>query len=314
MSVRNWRIRLAPEFLRDGKSVDGPLVLNHRRIFILPNRRGMCLALLLALQLLVATNYNNSLAFVLSFLLVNIALLGILYGYSNLAGIVVRPGRAEPVFAGDMAVFEIHLDNPASMGRISLFVSLAESPPQKLDIAPQASAQVSLAITAERRGWLELATVTLASVFPLGLFRAWSPFKLKQQVLVYPKPAETWLPFPENYGGEGFKSPQADDFHGYQSYQPGDPLSRIHWKGLAKGQGVHVKEFRGEQSGELYFHWSRTPGALVEERLSRLCRWVIDAERAGMSYGLCLPSGDVPPARGPEHARRCLRELALLPP
>jgi len=45
--------------------------------------------------------------------------------------------------------------------------------------------------------------------------------------------------------------------------------------------------------------------------LSRLCRWVIDADEAGIAYGLSLPGLHLAPACGERHRQQCLEALAL---
>ncbi|QSA96483.1 DUF58 domain-containing protein [Methylococcus sp. EFPC2] len=311
MAGLTFRERLDPRrFFRGEKAVDGPIQLDHRRVFILPNRRGWALALLLTIQVLTATQYSNNLTFILTFLLASIALLGILYGFRNLAGIRLRRGRVSPVFVGEKAHFELHIDNPTTAPRLAIVLTLEQSPKLTIHLPPGESLTIPLPVPAERRGWLNLPTVTLSSTFPLGLFRAWSPVNLKQRVLVYPRPSPDPLPFPEHPGTEGHRLDH-DDFHGFQSYQPGDPLRHIHWKGVAKGQGVHIKEYRGAEHHELLFDWVLTPGKDTEAKLSRLCRWVIDAESAGIPYSLRIPGLSVLPGRGPLHMSRCLEGLAL---
>ncbi len=49
----------------------------------------------------------------------------------------------------------------------------------------------------------------------------------------------------------------------------------------------------------------------VEARLSRLCAWVLQADRLGLDYGLRLPGNEVRPGSGEAHKRRCLEALAL---
>ena len=80
---------------------------------------------------------------------------------------------------------------------------------------------------------------------------------------------------------------------------------------MAKGQGVHVKEYRGEENSLIYLDWQQTPGFDVETRLSQLCRWVLDAEKTGSTYGMRLPGVDIKPASGLAHMRLCLESLAL---
>ena len=49
----------------------------------------------------------------------------------------------------------------------------------------------------------------------------------------------------------------------------------------------------------------------VEERLSQLARWVLDAHAAGLAYGLRLPGATMELAAGEAQRDRCLEALAL---
>ena len=59
-------------------------------------------------------------------------------------------------------------------------------------------------------------------------------------------------------------------------------------------------------------HWRQTAdlGADTEARLSRLCAWVLQADRIGARYGLRLPGREIAPDEGPNHRQRCLEALA----
>ncbi|UOA09780.1 hypothetical protein [Methylobacter sp. S3L5C] len=58
-------------------------------------------------------------------------------------------------------------------------------------------------------------------------------------------------------------------------------------------------------------NYDNAPGHNTEERLSQLCRWVIDAERMGIPYGFSLPGLKLSPDNGMAHTRKCLEALAL---
>ncbi|MCF5826515.1 DUF58 domain-containing protein, partial [Pseudomonas syringae] len=64
------------------------IALDHRRIFIMPTRTGLIFMLVLVLMLLVAINYQNSLAYGLTFLLMSIGVLAILHSYRNISGLI----------------------------------------------------------------------------------------------------------------------------------------------------------------------------------------------------------------------------------
>jgi uncharacterized protein (DUF58 family) len=148
----------------------------------------------------------------------------------------------------------------------------------------------------------------------LGIFHAWSPIRLNIKALVYPKPANQEIPFPETgstQNQQGRFKKGGDEFYGLQSYQAGDPLKHLHWKAYAKGQGLFTKQYGSESSAEIWLDFAHAPGQSLEERLSHLCRWVIDAKQAGLSYGFILPGLRLEPAYGPAHYQKCLEALAL---
>ncbi len=303
-------------FFQGEKPVDGPIVLSHRRIYIVPNRRGFGLALLLFILWMTSINYSNNLGFILTFLLVAIALLGMLHGYRNLSGLAIKPKPAQPVFAGEQASLELLIANPGLLSRYALWVRCKDAEPVRIDIAAESTATPLLGIPARQRGWLNPGTVRVFSEFPLGLFYAWSLLNFQERILVYPQPAATPMAFPISGGYGKFNRQQHsnEDFHGFQAYQAGDPLRHIHWKGVAKGHDPQVKRYAGGETDDLALVFEETPGGDTESRLSRLCRWIIDAEAAGMRYSLTLPGTRIASNSGAAHSRLCLETLALFNP
>jgi uncharacterized protein (DUF58 family) len=305
------RFRLS-RFVSGEKAIDAPVVLNHRRIFILPTLRGLGFVLLITVLLLIAFVYNNNLVYLLAFLLASIFFITILHSYKALSGLVIQKGRSKSVFAGEAARFDIHINNPTAMERHQLQIALQDS--QSLAMHPQSTARITLYSITQKRGWHRAGTVTLSSTFPLGLFRAWSPIRFDLKALVYPKSAHLEMPFPITLSAQnqqGFSRKGGDDFFGLQQYQSGDSIKHIHWKAFAKGLGVFSKQYGGEDSAEIRLDYDLAPGHNVEERLSRLCRWVIDAEQAGIRYGFSLPGFKLDPDNGSIHYRKCLEALAL---
>ena len=73
-----------------------------------------------------------------------------------------------------------------------------------------------------------------------------------------------------------------------------------------------TKQFQGEAKASLWLDWQLTPGHSVEQRISQLTRWVIDAHAANHHYGLRLPGLELPPANNDGHYHACLEALAVL--
>lgn len=299
-------------FFSGEKPSDDTVILNQRRTFILPTPRGLGFALLLLVLLLIAFVYGNNLVYLLTFLLASIFFITILHTFNALSGLIVHKIRSTPVFLGEAAGFEILIENPSPIKRHQLQITLKNT--ERLAIDAHSKTNITLYSMTTKRGWHKAGTITLASTFPFGLFRAWSPIRFNFKALVYPKPAQSDIPFPETPSAQsqqGLSKKGAEDFYGFQQYQAGDSIKHIHWKAFAKGVGLFSKQYGGENSAEIWLDYQHTPGNTVEERLSQLCRWLIDAEKLGIAYGFALPDLRLPPDNGPLHFRKCLEALAL---
>lgn len=300
-------------FLRGPGPETGPVLLDRRRVYILPTRQGLLLSAVLLAILLGAINYDNALAFALVFLLAGLCMVSILHTWHNLQGLRVECGRCPAVFAGSQACFSIGLRNGTEQTRLALSLLLADGAEAVLDLPPGLH-WTTLSRPAPRRGRLALGRFRLTTCFPLGLFRAWSPLELTMHCLVYPAPAPPGPLPPAQSGATGHGGAHGqghDDFTALRPYHPGDPVRHVHWKAAARGQGMHTKQFAGEAPQELWLAWELLPGLPVEERLSRLCRWVLEADAAGLVYGLRLQERTIAPGSGPAQRSQCLEALAL---
>jgi uncharacterized protein (DUF58 family) len=293
----------------------GPVTLTQRRIYILPTRAGLLFGSTALVMLLGCVNYNLGLGYVLTFLMCGLAVVSILHAFRNLVRLQLKPGRPEPVFVGDVALFPVLLTGPGTVVRRSIGFVAAGQSAAFVDVGAGQTTMVQIRVPAQRRGRLRLGRLRVFTTFPLGLFRAWSNVELDMQCLVYPRPEQGGiaLPVPRAGDADGLESGQGqDDFAGLREYQHGDSLRHVAWKAVARGQPVMTKQFAGRAAGELWLDWDDMPsGFHLEARLSRLTRWVVDAARAGHAYGLRLPTAAVALSSGPAHEQRCLAALAL---
>jgi uncharacterized protein (DUF58 family) len=305
---RMWRVAPAD---RD------PVVLRHRRIYILPTRRGLAVIATLAMMLVTAMNYALSLGHALTFLVAGLVASALLQTFRNLAGISVSPLAAGEAFAGGEISFTLSL---ASMGaaREGIMVAPRAGPAVSVDLPTGATRPVQLTIVAPRRGRVPLGRVTLSTDFPLGLWRGWAYVHFPLAGIAYPAPESPPLQLPP--GAEGLdvrRSARASDAElaGLRDYHAGDPLNRIAWKAVARGAGWYTKQFEGAGGGgALEFQWTELPPSLdTEARLARLTAWILAAEREARAFGLQLPGTDLPPGSGAGHRRAALTALALFP-
>src|SRR5574343_1575638 len=111
---------LKQALFRWGSDGTAPLRLGQRRVFIVPSRGGLLFALALVVMLVGAINYNLALGHALVFLLAGLGIVGMIHTFRTLYGLVVTPGRCEPVFAGQTALFAITLENDRNAPRLAL--------------------------------------------------------------------------------------------------------------------------------------------------------------------------------------------------
>jgi uncharacterized protein (DUF58 family) len=296
----------------------GDLTLDRRRVYILPTKAGLLFGLVLATMLLTAVNYALALGYALTFLLAGVGLASMLHTWRNLIGLVLRAGRADPVHAGEVAELGLLLRNVGGPERfaIDLFVP-GTAQPTRIDVAPGTEHLVSVPLPTERRGWHALPRMRLSTTFPLGLWRAWAYWHPQARVLVLPRPETPAAPLPES-GSTGTERAGRgeDDFAAIRPFRPGDSPRRLAWKAMARtgGDALLVREFEGGSGGRLHLDWDVLPAGLdTETRVSRLTRWVVDAEAAGLSYSLRLPGTSLAHDAGPAHRAACLEALALMP-
>lgn len=289
--------------------------LDHRRVFMRPSAVGAFFAAALLVMLLAAINYQNSLAYALSFLLGSLFLVGMLHTQRNLVGLTLRAAGAQPVFLGELARLRVRLEGTPRDHR-AIALGWPHAAPRLLDVPAGGFEACELTHPTRRRGWLKPGRLRVESRFPLGMLVAWSWVDLDLRVLVYPRPLAGDLPLqagPDAAGaGQGRSAPRpgAEDYQGLRRYQPGDSRRRLHWKAYSRGQGLLVKEFAAPLEGDPALDLDSLDGDL-ETRLSLLCHWVLEFSARQQPFSLRLGGLLLGPDSGAQHRERCLQALAL---
>ncbi|GAC1425882.1 MAG: DUF58 domain-containing protein [Burkholderiaceae bacterium] len=320
-----WLYRLA-------ESEPGDVVLSQRRVFLLPSKAGLGFGVLLAVMFVGSITYNLSLGFALTFLVAAFGVVDMHLTFRNLAYLQLSAGRAAPVFAGEDAQFEMHLLNRRGHDRFAIWIGFTAGgnlPPQRaisrlrmqpVDIAATSSTAVTLSTPTTQRGWLPAPRVRLSTQFPLGLLQAWSYWRPKVSVLVYPQPEVDAPPLPLTLAtaGNGARLAGDDDtFAGVRAYRLGDSIRQMAWRQIARmdpesGGALVTKQFEGGSAGDLMLDFNTLPRVLeLDLRLSRMTRWVLEAESRSLAYAFRLGSLRLEAALGPAQQQACLRALAL---
>jgi len=311
----------------DGREA-GEVLLDGRRVYILPTVPGLAFGAAVLALLVGSINYNLQLGFLLTFLVFSMAVVGMHSTHSNLVQLVLRGVRVEPVFAGDVAAFEIAVSNPGTLDRWALrFAFLQPGVPDRgsdgrarrpivsAEVPALGLRNVKVPLPAPRRGRLPAPRIRIETRFPFGLWRAWAYLTPALEAIVYPRPEDDAPPLPATGSGSGDSTGMASsgaDFAGVRPYQAGDSQRLIAWRLAARSDDLSVKQFEAGGAGDLVLEYGALPAALdVEKRLARLTRWVLDADAAHLRYGLRLPDANVAIGSGAVHREQCLVALAL---
>lgn len=307
--IEKWASRRLPE-------PDYKATIIHKRLYILPTRHGILFFAILVLILTGAINYENSLAFMLTFLLTSICFLSMIHCHQNINNLTITSSPAKPVFSGQSALFPISIKTDRKQSCFSICLESEDNNTSRFNLLnEQDQTSILVPLEASKRGYLSLGKIKISTEFPLGLFHAWSWVDLKAQCLVYPKP-KSHLMYTTNTdhssGANAHQQAGYDDFFNIREYQKEDPPNHLAWKSIAKTGILQTKEFHGNSNDEIYFNWFDLPYNLsTENRLSIICYWIIEAEKKGMRYGLNLPDFKIEPNSGMHHQQICLKRLAL---
>ena len=302
------------------------ITLTQRTVYILPTRPGWMLALTLLVLLVASINYQLNLGYLLTFLLAGCAVVGMHVCHGTLRGLSLNLIAPSAQFMGAAAAFDIKLVNDSRRVRHGIGLSVINSDPHWswADVPASGSAAVQVAFKPERRGLHRLPTLTAETRFPLGTFRVWTVWRPAANVLVYPAPEVTPPPLPAGEPRSGgtasaSRAQTTGEFDGVRGYRRGDPVKLVVWKKAAKADenslsesaGLVVRDTQQAQRHELWLDHAQAGSGGLEAKLSRLCAWVLQADKLALDYGLRLPAREIKPASGEAHKRQCLEALAL---
>ena len=299
---------------------DLPRTFEYRHIFVLPTLFGVGFGVVLAMTVTGGLNFNNNMALLMAFTLVSISLMTMFLAYRNQVGISVIGIAADPVFAGERAIFQVLMRNQESRSRYAVCVKWSTAASHAAagsgdcrDFSPEETLKLRLEQIARRRGYMTMEPLVVENRFPFGLFKAWSVIIPNVQCLVYPPPAPNAPPLPRTGRGDhgAAHKGEGEHFHALREYRPGDPLKRVAWRASARHQKLYSREMETPREEACEFNWYLTGGTSSEEKLSILTAWVLRAEHHQIPYSLEMPTVALPPGLGQEHRDACLKILAL---
>lgn len=289
------------------------ILLHNRRLYILPTRFGYLFGAMLFFLFLAAINYENSMAFVLTFMLTALAIVSLWQTHKNLLGLEVNLLTPRPVFNGELCEFVIRFSHRNAAFRYAVGVQYANEAPAYVTIHPEANASAILKIPTRKRGQFKPKGCTVFTRYPTGLFHAWGFLRFDTSILVYPKPTSAAIlqeTMVAQYDGKTSTSTiEGDDFAGLREHRVGESLRHISWKAYAQGKGLLTKTFQGQARPSLWIDWFQISDGSIENKLSHMTALVVLAENENQKYGVKLPGTTIEQQSGTAHKQACLQAI-----
>ena len=290
-----------------------------RRIYILPTRFGAIFIAGACTMIIIGSAFQNNLVNLVAYFMLALVFTSAIQTQENLKDVRVEGIESEGGFAGSEFVVTTVLANTSRRTRFNLETRLKRIKARahyesSARLPARGALRIRSAYVAGRRGRHSTRGARLSSLYPLGLFEAWTWEDVESTYYVYPAlVGHRRLPLESAPGDAGaLTRPNAgDDFHGHRLFREGDSHRRIDWKAHARGRPLLVKEFSDGAPGALVLDWKNLKGLDLESRLSQLAVWVDEARERKLIFSLKLPDAEIPAGHGLAHAQRCWQALAV---
>ena len=289
------------------------VLFSQKNIFILPTGAGVVFGILLLIMLITGINYQNSLIYLLSFMLGALFVGAMHQTHRNLSGLSLALLQAGEGVAGEEIPFRFRVSSGKD-DALSISLSVEDSRVEGIHVPAGESKDVTLPVPSAWRGYLRPDRVRIETRFPFGLLKAWSWVRPSSAGLVLPRPLaapealSTLEDGPENAAAAKTAGQDEADL---RPWREGDLSPRVMWKRFARSGQMVVADWEAKQGSPHWLDFAAFPGVDNELRLSYLAWLVQDRAAKGARFGLNLPGEVIEPDSGKVHVERCLRALAI---
>jgi uncharacterized protein (DUF58 family) len=273
------------------------------------------------LLFLLATNYQNNVIMLLSYLMASLFITTMMHSFYNFSGITLTSDKESAGYATQTISIPVKVS--AANIRSDLNFCFDDQQIFHLPQTFENGETVYVSCYYEKRGVYHPGRLKVWSEYTLGLFVTWTRIDFEHQCTVYPE-AVTLKNSQRNFNDDtkinsllesSFldKKPGTDDFFELKAHVAGEPFSRIAWKQFARGQGLLTKHYHQQEGAIGWLKLSDMPNHGLEKQLQYLCFLVNEYNHGAQIFGLDLGHNKINPAQGEQHLKQCLEALAMFP-
>lgn len=285
--------------------------LTQKQIFIFLTKEGGLFAMMMLTIFVAGVNYANNMVLGMCFLLGSIVIVTVHHTFHNFSGLLLEAIDASDSEAGGTTQYRIRIS--PSGRKIPRQILLTWDGQAQLVDQLRASTLLTFNLSTPTRGQFLPPRLTVSTVYPLGLLRAWTYVRFNQIAWVSPKPIEG-IPNGQTTAAVDHEDAVSriagqDEFEDLRTFMPGESLSRVSWPHLARGQGVLTKQFSDARGREQLLDYDVMHGG-HELRLSQLAYWVNRLTSEHIAFELKVRDRTLTLGAGVAHQVAALRLLA----
>ena len=278
------------------------------RTYIVPNGAGVAFGFLFFILLFMGAALNRPLLQLIGFMIAIPYLSAMVQSNSNVKDLKIRILESPLAPAGATVEARVVLEQSGrgTSRKISIRVR-GDSDSGRLMIervAPGEPVEVRVPLGSFIRGFHPFPDLVVSSGHPIGMFHTWKRFRPELGLWIHPAPVGS-LPWRQEPAKE---EDSRLEYREHRQVGPGDSLSRIDWKRFARDKERLFRVYEDDPARKVVLSWEGVRHLPVEEALSQMTRWLLDAERGGVEATV-----DAPFTRGPvtRHSMKAhLRALA----
>lgn len=284
-----------------------------KSIFIVPSGAGAMFGVLLLAMLVTGINYQNSLIYLVTFLLGSVFVGTMHQTHRNLSGLRLDLIDAGEGVAGEPVPFRFRL-TASGDDAVAITLSAEGCDCVTTHVPAGEFRDLVLWLPSATRGYLRPEKIRIETRYPFGLLKAWSWIRPASAGVIFPRA----IPVADVGGCSGDDESRhrnlpvtGQDHVDLRPWREGDLSQRVQWKRFARNEQMVVADWEAEAGSPVWLDFNAFPGVERERRLAFLAWLVRERGRAGMPFGLKLPGQVVAPDSGPHHMLQCLRALAV---
>lgn len=295
-----WQRWVEKRFLWQGHKL-----LRQQDVLVFVYRPGYIYLALIVISFIAGVNYANNLILAFCFLISSLLCISFYLAYRQLKGLEITLDYDEVGQVGQPVELIVTLSQTHIRAR---YLKVSVGLEQQYVHMQQRSQQVRFYFQPIQRGAFYYPDLSLMSVYPLGLVRAWTHVHLKQQLITWVAPQARMQTLEQQ---QRVLEQGMDEFYQLKNYQLGDRLSQVAWKQLARGQGMYIKQFSPHaKQQQVVIDYAELTVTEHEHKLQVMMGLVEQCERLQHAYVLKLPHQQLCLGQGESQLQQAKRLLA----